>query len=450
MSKIFETSFPYYLIRKYGSFTFKRYYGEYIVIGKENIPTDYPVIFAPNHTNALMDALAVLSVLPSTLPVVFLARADMFNNKPAARWLEFCKIMPAFRMRDGVENLGKNSEIFDTCVDVLHQNKALAIMPEGNQETERRLRPLLKGIFRIAFAAQQKYGDKPGVKIVPVGLDFGDSIKSHKHIIITFGKPIEVSDYMNQYTENSVAATNQIKERLKNDLIHISLHLDSDNYYDCFETATEICNTQYVTKLGLPNKTEYRFVARQRIASRLIEIEENEPEKIKLLDKLCSNYNEALTELKLKNWVFEQVPHDKFQMVSDFLLLFSTSTFYVLGLLLNFLPFFIPVYLRKKVFKTEFTGFFSSLQFALGMLTFPVFYSLQTILFYCLTPFPWWASVAFLLLQYPLGKWALRWNSIAKKLGAKLRFNRLCKIMPDKIAQIQELNDQIIQLVLQQ
>ena len=447
MSNIYETPLSYYLFRKYGAFALKRYYGEYIVIGKENIPTDCPVIFAPNHTNALMDALAVLSALPAKLPVIFLARADIFKNKKAAKFLQFTKILPAFRMRDGVENLGKNAEIFDTCVEVLHQNKALGIMPEGNQEIERKLRPLVKGIFRIAFAAQQKYGTNSGVKIVPVGLDFGDIIKSHKHIIITFGKPIEVSEYMNEFEANPVLATNQIKERLKNDLINISLNLATDKYYDCFETATEICNTQYLTKLGFPDKTEYRFVARQRIGNRLIDIEKNKPETIELLAKLCSDYRQDLKELKLKNWVFEQAPHDRFQMLSDFLTLFWTSTFYVLGLLLNFLPFFIPVYLRKKVFKTEFIGFFSSLQFAIGIFTFPLFYCLQTMLFYCLTPFPWWASVIFFLLQYPLGKWALRWNSTAKKLRAKLNFNRLSKTMPTKTANIQLIRTKILEIV---
>ena len=37
-------------------------YSEISIVGKENIPTDGAVIFAPNHTNALMDALSVLII----------------------------------------------------------------------------------------------------------------------------------------------------------------------------------------------------------------------------------------------------------------------------------------------------------------------------------------------------------------------------------------------------
>ncbi len=36
------------------------FYRKVIVLGRENINPDHPLIFAPNHQNALMDALAVL------------------------------------------------------------------------------------------------------------------------------------------------------------------------------------------------------------------------------------------------------------------------------------------------------------------------------------------------------------------------------------------------------
>ena len=448
MSNIYDFTFPFSLIRKYISFTFKRYYGEFIVIGKENIPTDCPIIFAPNHTNALMDALAVHVIAPPKMSVIFLARADIFNNKKAAKALNFAKIMPAFRMRDGVENLGRNQEIFDKCVDVLHHNMALGIMPEGNQEIERKLRPLVKGIFRIAFAAQQKFGSQQKVKIVPIGLDFGNIIKAGKHIIITIGKPIEVSDYMAEYAINPVTATNEIRDCLKNALNNISLNLATDNYYSCFETATEVCNSTYLNKLKLPDKTEYRFVARQKIAKRLIDLEKNDIKEIQALDTLCSEYTKTLEKLNLRNWVFEQAPQQKrFKVTSDYLVLFWTFPWFMLGLMFNFIPFFLPVYLRKKVFKAQFTGFFSSLQYALGLITFPIFYLAQTIVFWSITDFPIWASILFLLLQYPFGKWALKWNSTFKKLNAKRRYNSYLKTRLGEIKQAEETRKQIIQIV---
>ena len=51
-------------------------------MGVENINPDDHLIFAPNHQNALMDALAVLFTHKGQ--PVFLARADIFKKKAIA------------------------------------------------------------------------------------------------------------------------------------------------------------------------------------------------------------------------------------------------------------------------------------------------------------------------------------------------------------------------------
>jgi 1-acyl-sn-glycerol-3-phosphate acyltransferase len=447
MSEIYDFPLSYNLLKRYVIFSFKLYYGEFIITGKENIPDHCPLIFAPNHTNALMDAIAIASLIPDTVPMIFLARADIFKKKAVAKALNFVKIMPAFRMRDGLENLGQNSEVFERCREVLDNNKALGIMPEGNQEIERYLRPLVKGIFRISFAAQKKYGDKPGVKIIPVGLDYGDIIKAGKHIIINIGKPIEVSDYMDEYAENSVIATNHIREQLKEDLCNLSLNLATDKYYPTFETAVEVCNTAFVKQMQLTDNTLNRFVARQQIAERLAALERDKPKKAKELDSLCEQYSKTLNSLNLRNWVLENRSYKKLALTIECLALILTFPIFIYGLITNFFPFFTPEYLRKNVFKTEFTGFFSSLQFGTGIILFPLFYAVETLLFAGLTGFPWWVCIMFLLSFYPFGKLALKWNNYAKKFFAKLRFNKYRRTKPDKIEQTQNIREQIIKIV---
>ena len=117
------------------------------------------MIFAPNHQNALNDALIVLFSAPGD--VVFLARADIFKKRFLAFFLNSLKILPVFRQRDGAAELGKNADIFDISVDVLKNRHYLCVMPEGNHGDQRRLRSLVKGIFRIAFSAQEEAGATP-------------------------------------------------------------------------------------------------------------------------------------------------------------------------------------------------------------------------------------------------------------------------------------------------
>jgi len=447
MSNIFDYTASFSLVRNYIVFTFKRYYGEYIVVGQENIPDESPLIFAPNHINAFMDAIAVHSIAPYKQPVIFLARADIFNNKTAIKLLKFAKILPAFRMRDGMENLGKNNEVFEQCVEILHKNSALGIMPEGNQGEQRKLRPLVKGIFRIAFAAQQNSNVQPNVKIIPVGIDYGNLTKFGKHIIINIGKPIEVSEYMQSYAANPVSATNEIRERLWTDLNNLSLNLASENHYTCFETTAEVATTTFVQKIGLPNTTFYRFKARQEIAKKLVAVENAEPEKIEKLDSLCKEYSRLLKKNNLQNRVLEQgIPKSLNLIIDSFKLLF-TFPFFTYGLLCNFLPFFIPVYIRKNVLKAQYEGFFSSLQFVTGIVTFPLFYLLQTILFYNLIYSTWWVALIFLFIQYPFGRYAIKWNKEAKRFIAKTKYQLLMKKKSSELLHAQDARQQIIRMI---
>ncbi|HEY5592715.1 MAG TPA: 1-acyl-sn-glycerol-3-phosphate acyltransferase [Paludibacter sp.] len=435
------------LLKKYVIFTFKHFYGEYIVVGRENIPSDCPIIFAPNHLNALMDALAVHSISPKSLPVTFLARSDIFKNKLAASFLHSIKMLPAFRMRDGMENLGKNNEIFERCVDILHQNKALGIMPEGNQGEQRKLRMFTKGIFRIAFAAQQKYGSQPSVKIVPVGIDLGDFVKFGKHMIIIIGKPIEVSEYMSSYSENSVTATNEIRDRLRFELSSITLDLATETHYDCFETATEVVNTAIVGNLNLPNETIFRFVARQKIAKKLVEFEKDEPQKIAELESLCTGYTDCIKKINLHTWVLEQAPYKTFTLLLNGLFLIGTLYVFIYGFVLNLLPSFLLVFLRKQVLKVQFWGFFSSIHYGFGIFIFPISYLLQTVIFACLVPVPWWILVLFFISQYFFGKWAFQWYSETKKFMAKIRYRNLESKKSPILEQAKNLRKQIIQLI---
>ena len=56
----FRGGFKYKMLYAYVSVLHRLFYRRLTVIGYEKIPPNTPLIFAPNHQNALMDALAVL------------------------------------------------------------------------------------------------------------------------------------------------------------------------------------------------------------------------------------------------------------------------------------------------------------------------------------------------------------------------------------------------------
>lgn len=427
---------------------FKRFYGDYVVNGLENLPKNGPVIYAANHLNALMDPLAVISVLPHKMPIVYLARSDYFKNEKVRKMLTFCKLLPAFRMREGIGNLEKNHEVFDKCVEVLDHNTPLGIMPEGNQGGFRRLRPLVKGIFRIAFTAQQKYGTQQGVKIVPVGIDLGDFEKYGKHLIVNIGKPIEVAEYMTDYYENQAAATNRLRERLSDELIQLTLNLDTQEHYDCFETATEVANTAMVEDTKKQNNTLQRFFARQKIANHLVGLEKHKPEVICKLDEICKEYKENLKRLNLRSWVFEHKGFKATQLTVSFLLLLITFPVFLIGFILNILPFMTPD-ITRRLLKIKAPGGLSSLRYGFGMVSFPLFYLMQGILIYKKIRCDFWNLIFIIPMQYIFGKLSFYWYKSYKKLMAKWRYRKLEKQNSPELMKTIQLHKEIIRIVRQ-
>ena len=120
INNVEDFSWLYALLKPFASFMHNHiFYKKVYTSGLENIPSEGAVIFAPNHQNALMDALIILSV--KNWQPVFMARADIFAGQFVRRLLFFMKILPIFRIRDGRESLKQNDEIFAKSVQVLRK-----------------------------------------------------------------------------------------------------------------------------------------------------------------------------------------------------------------------------------------------------------------------------------------------------------------------------------------
>lgn len=427
MAEIYDLPLRYFIPKLGVNYAFKRYYRPYIVVGEENIPRDAPFIFAANHLNALMDALAMLSIMPWRHSIVFLARADMFRNKTAAFWLNYLKIMPAFRIRDGRENMTQNNDTFEKSVAVLHAGNAIGILPEGNQGSQRKMRPLQKGICRIAFTAQEKYGQEKKVKVVSVGLDYGDFIKYGKHIIINIGKPIEVADYMPEYMENAPAAMNSLRDKIAADLHGLTLDLASNEHYEAFETIAYALDRHVCEQQQQKPDVLNRFRARQQLAGKLCAAEASNPEQTAFLAAQAGRLEQALKATHLKAWLLQRPKPGKGILLLQLLALLVCSPIFIIGFVCNCLPFFLPVIIRKDLLKARNPLFYSSVHFGFTLIIYPLLYILQLVAVgLCVSWHPTVLLGALAIFALS-GRPACIWYSQLRKWIAKIRYTRLSR-----------------------
>lgn len=315
MKKLWYNFIIYYI--KTGLFFYTK---KIKIVGKENIPKKGAVLFAVNHPNGLLDPLLVTTNAPRN--TYYLVRAAVFKKPLVKKFLATLNLMPIYRIRDGVKELSKNTEVFNDCYEILNNQNALMIFPEGSHDKRRTVRTLSKGFTRIIFGALNKY---PALKItvIPVGITYQNISQFPSKVAIHFGKPISANEYYNSNELNN--SINAIKEEVSNQLKEISAHIPADENYETILTELNSKNVDF-TEVNAINKS----IKTGKITSR----------------KTTFNFTKPL---------------------------------YYLIILNSLIPWVIWKILSKNIDETEFIDTFRAV---LGMSLFPVFYVLQTLVIY--------------------------------------------------------------------
>ncbi|QCK14682.1 lysophospholipid acyltransferase family protein [Mangrovivirga cuniculi] len=254
----------YYPLKIWVRIACSLYFSEFKVNGLEKIPAEGPIIIAGNHQNALLDAM-ILSVISKRNPH-FLTRASVFKNKIIASILKSLKMIPVFRFRDGIGSVRKNSQSFESAHQVLEKNQAIGIFPEGNHDLKYRLRPLQKGIARIAFETEKRNDYKKGVKIVPVGIHYEDHFESRSRVLITIGDPVLIKDHVPAFIQNERQGYENLLEDLSRKMKTLILNFDSASSYT---SMLKIFNSKRLKK----KKVAVQFKSDQKLIQEILKFD---------------------------------------------------------------------------------------------------------------------------------------------------------------------------------
>ena len=388
------------------------FYRKVIVLGRENINPNAPLIFAPNHQNALMDALAVLFTHHGQ--PVFLARADIFRKKMIAAILYFLKILPVYRIRDGFSSLKANDEIFIKTIDVLKNKNGLVILPEGDHAGFRRLRQLKKGICRVAFQSDEATGFNLKIKIIPVGIEYSHYTRFRQVITVAYGKPIEVSDYHDLYRESPERALNELRTRLSNEMKNNMVHISSEEDYEAIDELRSMINGKYGDDIRFPkffrdriliDKLNLLRISNQNVYNRICDLSRQIKKRTSLL-----NIDYRLLEKK---------KHPLGWLIAGMVGIILTFPLFIYGNIFNFTFLEIP---NLQIRKIKDLQFHSSVKYGISLLLAFVFLPLYLILSLVFFS-PWWVGVM-VFLSLPLsGLFAWDYYLLLKRIkgGFKVR-----------------------------
>lgn len=386
------------------------YYRKVIVLGRNNIKSDNHLIFAPNHQNALMDALAVLFTHKGQ--PIFLARADIFRKKFIAALLYYFKMLPVYRIRDGYSSLKENDEIFNKTIDVLKNKNGLVILPEGDHAGYRRLRRLKKGICRIAFQSEQASDYNLNIQIIPVGLEFTNYHRFRQVLTVVYGKPVEVSEYHELYKVCPEKALIQLRNKLSTEMMRIMVHIESEEDYEAIDELRKIINGRHSDDIRFPKLFRDRVLIDK--LNRLKDINRS------VYSRICSlslRIKENTKKLNLTYPLLEKKKHIMSWLIAGMTGIIITFPLYLYGSIFTLTFLTIPRLRASKIKDLQFHGtFLYGISVALALLVLPILLIVSFLVFQ-----PWWLAILVFLTLPFAGLFAWNYAVLFRRLTGGFR-----------------------------
>ncbi|MEY2924210.1 MAG: hypothetical protein RLZZ337_758 [Bacteroidota bacterium] len=423
----------YKIIKLIVGLAIKLFFRKVSVSGQENIPNEGPVILVANHPNTLLDPLLVGVIAKQQ--VGFIAMASLFSNALLARILTYLHVLPIIRKQDlAPGQRADNITTFKKAHEYLKKKNTLVIFPEGASFYEMKLQEIKTGTARIALSFEKAENYQGGLKIVPIALDYSDSIQFRSSIAITVTPPIEVKDYeaINEQSEGKAiqALSEEIRQKLAQ-LIPQSegkdqekLIIHTHQFYGYFIDSS--AHLEYNVRKSLAKRNE--------IADKLATLKRKDETLYNQLETKMKSFYERLVQLDITPGFFTQ----SFKRLNANLLIFNyvlqfifLFPFYIYGLIINYIPYSLPLKIYKSLkLKIEYK---TSVEMAAGIFVFPLFYGIQVWLFHQFISSNFWLNLLF-FISLPLSGYVAMyyWTSVKRFL----RLRRYSLLSKAEVAQV--------------
>lgn len=413
--KIYQKDLGYSILKPIVDWNIKHSYRKVEVKGYENIPSDGAVLIAPNHCNTLMDALVVLRAFKDQ--TVFGARADLFNKPFIAKLMYFVRILPMVRQRDGLRNVLKNNETQEVIVETLENRVRFCMYPEGKHRPAHSLQALGKGTFRAVLAANAKFGDKMPIYIVPAGIEYGDYFRYRSTTLLTFGKPINVTEFVKGLdVENDVQMIEPLRKKLASEMSGLITYLnDDENLYTKWSLTKMVAIDKGLNYGNFGTSLYEGMLANREIAQAIDAACISKPSEMEEILGMVEKFEKKRKKKGLSVYSFTK-KNTGLRVIGKILAALIGLPYYIFSSIAS-APMWLTYYLLKSKIRDR--AFHNTVGFGvklgLGLILFPIYAALA----FCLLDWPF--AIAVFLLSIPSYSYFFDFNEGIRRLVSDIR-----------------------------
>jgi hypothetical protein len=384
-------------------------------------------VYVSNHPGAMIDPIIV--AMHVRKPFHFITGAEWFG-KGIKRWVfeDQFHMVPVHRpwlKKDKEAAQLSNDDMFKACYKSLERNDRIMIYPEASSMTVPWIRELKTGAARIKLGGDaylKEQGDEVNeIKVIPIGINYENPHRFQTRATIVVGQPIDFSDID---TSDEAGVVGAMTQRIKEGMQSCVLHMEEEQYYPVIKRVIKLMESVVIKDLGIaPDKPEASFKARKEI--------------IRAVEYYKRTGNRAFEELEgdIQSYIqrFEREGFRRFnpfeetrgKVVLNLLLVVLTFPFFLIGFVLNVMPYFFSRAIFRSLLLEKVTGehkqgdfnpaFAGSLAYAVGVGMYLVWYIGLAIVSSML--YTWWVSIPLVwFIAYQTGKVALLYMRWLKRL----------------------------------
>lgn len=386
----------------------------------DTIPKNKPLIFTSNHPNTMMDPIVIGYTCCRNLH--FFAKSTLFSTSFTNWFLQKIHLVPLFRRQDNPKQMHKNKESFSKAFDLLKENKAFLIFPEGVSTGERILSKIKTGAARIGFGAELHGNWELDVHIIPVGINYSNSIQFRSDALVRFGQPIRLSDFKALYKEDEIEAVHQVTSQIETALSKLTVNLKDLETQHIVEALETIYKQELAVDLGMEiNDKKDDFSVTKGLITAVEWYYDYHPEQVEIFKGLLHKYERLLSRLNLKDEFLD--PSTPGVLLSSQIkalsYLFFLFPVYLYGVINNVIPYKFPRWYTSHFVRAK--AEIASWKMITGTAVFLIYYPIEIMAVWFFSGSFFWAFVYALTLPMS-GNFVLKYLRRIQDYRQQLRF----------------------------